>query len=723
MPHTDNFGEIALLLGLAAILGAVGQKLRQPLIIMFLAVGILAGPSGLGIIESYSQIELLAHIGIALLLFIVGLRLDITLIRTTGPVALATGLGQILFTSIIGFGIALAMGMTVVNAVYIAVSLTFSSTIIIVKLLSDKKEIDSLHGQIAVGFLIVQDIAAIIALIALTTFRPQGDGDQSVLVTAALITVKGLLFFTSIGLLMRLVLPKLLRKIAHSQETLLLFAIAWAVFLAAVSEWLGFSKEVGSFLAGVSLASTQYRDAIGSRLSSLRDFLLLFFFIDLGARLDWSTVGAQLGNSAIFSVFVLIGNPLIVLIIMGAMGYRRRTSFLAGLTVAQISEFSLIVAALGVTLGHISEETMGLITLVGVVTIFMSTYMILYSGPLYRFLAVPLKIFERKNPYREAVEGAVPNTAATDVILFGLGNYGGGLAEHLLERRKHFIGVDFDPAALDRWRRQGVPVVYGDLGDPELHEQLPLERTHWVVSAIRSQELNLTLLGLLKQRGYPGKIALTAVNEQEAKLYEKRGAQVVFRPFHDAAEQAADALTQAMEVFKSKVNWPIAFSEIRMRPGSTFAGKTIRTIPIRSETGASILAVSRAGAVHYEPSPDFQIYPGDRLVIMGTPEQLGRAETLLNQFLEPETKQEMDFVMDEVWVSDASPTIGKTLAEIQFPTKYNVTIVGICRGERKITTLGPHETLAAGDRLIVVGTASAVANLKKVQESSLPAEA
>ncbi|MCI0499934.1 MAG: cation:proton antiporter [Planctomycetales bacterium] len=711
MPQTDNFGEIALLLGLAAILGAAGQKLHQPLIIMFLAVGILAGPSGLGIIESYSQIELLAHIGIALLLFIVGLRLDITLIRTIGPVALATGLGQIVVTSIIGFVIALVLGMPVVSSVYVAVALTFSSTIIIVKLLSDKKEIDSLHGQIAVGFLIVQDIAAIIALIVLTTFRPQTAADHSVFVTSVIIAGKGLLFFTCIGVLMRLVLPRLLKKLAQSPETLLLFAVAWAVFLAAVSELLGFSKEVGAFAAGVSLASTEYRDAVSARLSSLRDFLLLFFFIDLGARLEWSTVGAQLASSAIFSLYVLIGNPLIMLTIMSVMGYRRRTSFLAGLTVAQISEFSLILAAMGVTLGHISEETRGLITLVGVVTIFVSTYMILYSGTLYRLLADPLKLFERKNPYRQTADNVAPKTASTEVILFGLGNYGGGLAEHLLERKKNFIGVDFDPSALDRWRRQGVPVLYGDLGDPDLYEQLPLDKTRWVVSAIRSRELNLTLLGLLKQRGYTGKVALTAVNEQEAGQYEKRGVPVVFRPFRDAAEQAVDALTQAMEIFKSNVNWPIAFSEIRLRPGSDFAGKTIRTIPLQSETGTFILAVSRAGRVHYEPGPDFQVYPGDRLVVMGTPDQLRRAETLLNHIPEPETGPEMDFVMDELQIDGASPEAGKTLADLQFRSKYNVTVVGICRGDLKITSPGPNEKLITGDRLIVIGTSNAVGQL------------
>ncbi|MDY0377509.1 MAG: cation:proton antiporter, partial [Desulfobacterales bacterium] len=355
MTGGSTFVEIAAILGLATLFGIVGQKLRQPLIIMFLATGILAGPSCLGIIQSYDQIELLAHIGIALLLFIVGLKLDLHLIRTTGPVALATGLGQIVFTSIIGFGIALALNMPPLAAAYVSVALTFSSTIIIVKLLSDKKEIDSLHGQIAIGFLIVQDIAAILALVGLTTLGSSVAAEGSPYVPGLMVGAKGLGLLGTIALLMKYVLPRLTRRLAHSLELLTLFAIAWAVLLGAGSELLGFSKEVGAFLAGVSLASTEYRDSIGARLTSLRDFLLLFFFIDLGARLNWTMVGSQVGDSFVFSLFVLIGNPLIVLAIMGFMGYRRRTGFLAGLAVAQISEFSLIVAALGLSLGHRSE--------------------------------------------------------------------------------------------------------------------------------------------------------------------------------------------------------------------------------------------------------------------------------------------------------------------------------------------------------------------------------
>ncbi|MFW6080419.1 MAG: cation:proton antiporter [Desulfosalsimonas sp.] len=714
MGHLDAFFEIAAILSLATLLGFIGQKLRQPLLIMFLAAGILAGPACMGIIESYEQIELLAHIGIALLLFIVGLKLDLNLIRNTGPVALATGTGQIVFTSAIGFLIALGLGMDFISAVYVAVALTFSSTIIIVKLLSDKKEIDALHGQIAVGFLIVQDIAVILALVVLTTFASPAAEDQSVLIGTVSIIAKGIGMLVAVGLVMRYVLPGVIHRIAHSQEMLTLFAIALAVCFGAGSEWLGFSKELGAFLAGISLASSEYRDAIGARLTGLRDFLLLFFFIDLGARLDWFAVGGELGAAALFSGFVLIGNPVIVLMIMGYMGYRRRTSFLAGLTVAQISEFSLIVAALGLSIGHIGEATMGLITLVGVITIFVSTYMILYSGTLYRFLSTPLKLFERKNPYRETAVDSVSATGSVDIILVGLGTYGSGFAEYLVRRNKKVLGVDFDPSALDKWRSRGLNVLYGDIGDPEIHEHLPLGKARWVVSTVRDRDLNLALLHRLKDRGYNVKVALTAANERDAEAFERAGARVVFRPFIDAAEQAADALTQAMDMLPDKVNWPIAFREVRIRTESSVAGRTIRNIPLRSAVGVSILAVSRAGRVYYDPGPDFQIYPGDRLVIMGPSGELKDAEAMLNKLdLESNVEHTDRFEIEEVRIADNSRLEGRTLAEVQFRQYYEVTVIGIQRGDEQIRTVDPGEKLRSGDVLIVIGPAGAIGNLKK----------
>ncbi|GAA3566497.1 cation:proton antiporter [Marinobacter xestospongiae] len=535
------FFQIGVIVGLSAVAGAIAQWLRQPLIVAFIAVGILLGPSASGMVLHSSEIELFARLGIALLLFVVGLKLDIHVIRTVGPVALASGLGQVFFTSVVGYLIALLLGMPHVEAIYVAVALTFSSTIIIVKLLSDKREVDSLHGRIAVGFLIVQDIVVVLVMIGLIAYGEAGK-DVSISGEALKILLKGSALLITVALLMRYVLPHLLHRLARSSELLMLFAIAWAVLGGVTGELLGFSKEVGAFLAGISIASTPYREQVAARLVSLRDFLLLFFFIELGATLDLSTLGAQLGASVVFSVFVLVGNPIIVMGIMGYMGYRRRTGFLAGLTVAQISEFSLILAALGLSLGHLQQETAGLITLVGLITISASTYMILYSHALYEKLAPWLTWFERDIPHRE-LENQPRSNTRIDVLLIGLGRYGAALAANL---RAHegcgILAVDFDPSAVQQHMREGYSVHYGDAEDPEFVATLPLTDTRWVVSTIRDLAINKTLLHGLERQHYTGKVAIACSNHRDAEKLEQAGVDLVLIPYSDAAREAAEQI-------------------------------------------------------------------------------------------------------------------------------------------------------------------------------------
>jgi Trk K+ transport system NAD-binding subunit len=401
-------------------------------------------------------------------------------------------------------------------------------------------------------------------------------------------------------------------------------------------------------------------------------------------------------------------------LVHGWLAIGRIAGFLAGLTVAQISEFSLIVAALGLSIGHITGETVGLITLVGVVTIFLSTYMILYSSPLYRVLSSPLKIFERRNPYREAAIDTLTEREAVDVILVGLGNYGSGLMENLLRRKNVIVGIDFDPGALDTWCKRGVPVLYGDMADPEMHEQLPLKKARWVVSAVRSKEMSLALIHNLKKEGYTGKVALTATNSQEAVEFERAGASLVFRPFKDATEQATDALTYAMDFLPESVDWPVSFLELRIRSDALAAGQTIKELPL-SASGISILAVSRGGRIVYEPTPEFRIFPSDRLLLMGHPDSLKDAENILNQLEVQRNAEDNDrFEIAEIKVSEDSDLSGRSLAELHFRQTFGATLVGIRRAQEQITTINPAEQLQGGDCLIVIGKTGAINKLKNL---------
>lgn len=544
---SDVFSEIAAVLAVAAAIGAIALWLRQPLIVAFILVGILVGPAGLNWVHALDQLDLFAKLGIGLLLFVVGLKLDPRLIRAVGPVSIVAGLGQMAITAALGYLLAHSLGMTSLHAFYVAAALTFSSTIIIVKLLSDKREIDALHGRIALGILIMQDIVVIVLMIGVTAY---GAGSQELQFGKQILNVvgKGVGFLVLVAIVTRYLLPPLLRSLARWPELLSLFAIAWAIGLASLGTGLGFSLEVGAFVAGVALASAPYRAMLAARLVSLRDFLLLFFFIDLGVHVDLSQLAAALGPALLLSLFVLIGKPIMIMALVGAMGYAKRTTATVGLAMGQISEFSLILAALGLGLGHIDEPVMGLITLVGLITIGFSTYMILYAGRLYEWIAPALGIFGRtmKHP-EESLGGDGANHLSAEAIVFGLGRYGRNLAQQLQQHGLTVLGVDFDPERVRFWHHKGLPTLYGDVEDSELFHALPLSGAQWVVNTIPEQDRSLVLLHALKLYGFLGRTAVTADTIQHREFLLGAGADVVLLPFRDAATEAANVLVSMQD--------------------------------------------------------------------------------------------------------------------------------------------------------------------------------
>ncbi len=384
-----------------------------------------------------------------------------------------------------------------------------------------------------VGFLIVQDLVVVIAMIVITAI---GVGsDDSVGTQVALTALRGVGFLVGVGLLARYVLPSVLERLARSSEVLVLFGLAWAVSVAAFSDWVGLSMEVGAFVAGVSLASTPYREALGSRLVSLRDILILFFFIDLGSTMEFAEAATQVVPALVLSAFVLIGNPLIVMVIMGLMGYRKRVSFLAGLTVAQISEFSLILAALALSIGHIGSDALSLVTLVGIVTIGLSTYLILYSKQIFERIAPFLSVFERSIP--DKGESDHVRGDPYDAVVIGAGRFGGSITSSLLaDMDARVLVVDHDPEVLHKWRGRGAETLYGDISEPELVAAIPLTGVQAVICTIPDLSVNLMVLDALRRVAYPGTIALTALSKQEAVVLTAIDGVLVLRPFADTAE-------------------------------------------------------------------------------------------------------------------------------------------------------------------------------------------
>src|SRR3989338_3234037 len=409
------FAELSLIIVIATVIAGVMRVLKQPLIMGHILTGILVGPYFLGIFSHKETVEVFSQIGISILLFIVGLSLSPKIVKELGKIYLITGLGQVIFTTFFGVLIARAFRFDWVSSLYIAIALTFSSTIIILKLLSDKKDIEKLYGRIAVGFLLVQDLVAVAILIVVSTLAG-GDSAGWIIAQTVLKGVAALLVFSFIS---SKVLPRLSSFFAQSQEYLFLFSIGWGFGMASLFKFLGFSVEIGALVAGVTLSVSPFAQEMSNKLKPLRDFFLIMFFVLLVSTLEISNLGSFVVPAIVFSFFVLIGKPMIVVIITGMQGFNKKTSFNSGLTVAQISEFSLILVLLGLKLGHINQQIVSLVTFVGVVTIAVSSYLILYSDKIYPYFAGYLSIFERKKTIKE-----VESIGVYEIVLFGCNRVG-----------------------------------------------------------------------------------------------------------------------------------------------------------------------------------------------------------------------------------------------------------------------------------------------------------
>ena len=510
---------------MAIVVSGLAKLLKQPLIVGYIVTGILSGPYFLDLVKSTAAITTFAQIGIVFLLFIVGLNLNPRIVKDLGKVSLITGIGQVVFTTAIGFVICKLLGLPTVASVYISLALAFSSTIIIMKLLSDRDDLESLYGRIATGMLIVQDLIAIFILLLVSSLNVSS---QNVWETIFLALIKVIAATVILYLLGNYLLPKLTKIIARSQEFLLLFSISWCFAIAGIFVYFNFSIEAGALLAGIALSLTPYQHEISSKMRPLRDFFLILFFVLHGSQLVFGNVSHYILPGIVLSIFVFIGNPLIVLILMGILGYTKRNSFMTGLTVAQISEFSFVLIALAVDLQHVTEEILSLVILVGLVTMTGSTYMIIYADRIYAWLKRYLTIFERKGS--KVDEHKYHHKKQHEVILLGYNRIGFSILDSLEKMNKTVLVIDYDPDVIINLAKDGHECKYGDADDVEMLNELDLGRTKMVISTIPTLETNLLILKrLARARKKITAIMVSHQLDDSMKLYDA-GATYVIMP-------------------------------------------------------------------------------------------------------------------------------------------------------------------------------------------------
>ena len=491
---TTALFQLAIVIVLASGFGILARLFRQPTILAYLATGAIIGYFGFFDLANQETFKVFSDLGIMFLLFLVGLEINYSSLRMVGRASLIVGIGQIFFTVILGFFLGQFLGFPFLDALYIAVALTFSSTIIVVKLLADKKELHSLYGKISIGFLLVQDFIAILILIML-----------------AGIETNGIALFSVMLWLGRKYFPFVFDVIAHSQELLFLASLAWVLALAAIVSRIGFSIEIAGFLAGLALANSSEHYQIASRVRPLRDFFIVIFFVLLGSSVVFANFQGFEMQIIILSLFVLIGNPLIVWAIMGVMGYRKRTLFLAGITVAQISEFSLIMTARGFQLGHISAGALATITAVGVITITLSTYLIEFGEHIFKYASRPLSLFERSTSAEDLIDTF---EAKKQIIVIGCHRMGQSIVWNL--PKQSILIIDFDPDVVGHLRSQGFDCLFGDIQDDEIFEKANLESAYLVISTSPDLDDNIGLLENLQRLKKQPKVIVRAETDEDA---------------------------------------------------------------------------------------------------------------------------------------------------------------------------------------------------------------
>jgi Kef-type K+ transport system membrane component KefB len=492
--------ELGFIILAAAIFSVAARPARIPSLVAYILAGLALGPVT-GFMTVSETVHLASEVGIALLLFLVGLELSLDKIRDVGKVAVAAGLGQVVFTAAGGFVLSMALSFSPMESLFIATALTFSSTVVVVKLLDQKGDLDALYGRIAVGIFLVQDLVVIVVLTVLAGLgRQEAQGVVGVGVNLALAFGGMALLLALAAAASRWVLPRLFAWVAHSPEILFTWSLTWCFLFVLGAEKMQLSLEIGAFLAGISLAQLPYNHEMRRRVHPLMNFFIAVFFVSLGIQMEFSAAREHWLPGLILSLFVLVGNPFIFMWIIARAGFGERTSFRTSVTVAQISEFSFIFAAMGMGAGLIKESILSLIGIVGLVTIAVSAYMILYADPLYEYCRRwgLLKMFRA----RKGDDAQEPERASLSghVIIVGMNSLGRRLARELTERKEIVLAVDSDPRKL-----ADLPclTLLGNAEHASVLNEAGLDQARLLVSALHIEETNNLLTHRARSLGIP----------------------------------------------------------------------------------------------------------------------------------------------------------------------------------------------------------------------------
>ena len=554
-----HVSELTLLLNLgfivitAAGFAFLGKLVKMPSIVAYIIAGMVLGP-GLGIVQLDHSLELISELGIALLLFLVGLELSLQKIKDLGRVAIILGGLQVPMTAAGAYVISTLMGFSVVECVFLAATVTFSSTVVVIKLLDQKGATSRLFGRIAISLFLAQDIVVIIGLTILSGLGSGGDEPfEMVTLTKSLgIAFAGMVILLLVSLFAsRCVLPKPFAWASRSPDTVFIWALCWCFLVVLLAHQFHLSVEIGAFLAGIAIAQLPIHEDLHRRLHPLMTFFVAVFLVTLGIQMDISVLGEVWKYALGLSVFVIIAKPLIVFIILSRLRYSEYTAFQAATASGQVSEFAFILLGLGAGAGLIEGRVVSLGGMVGILTIAISSYLILYSDPLYsafQKLGV-LKFFKAK----QEPDTEEQHSYEGHVMVVGINALGREVVKQLSGRGETVLAIDTDPRKLE-----GLNCAETLIGSVEYEsavEEIGLSRARLVISALQIEDTNHLLAYRCRSAGVPCAIHAFDISVVEDLL--DLDTAYMFMPAFDAVREQLAIFDQIERVDKNEEDIPV----------------------------------------------------------------------------------------------------------------------------------------------------------------------
>ena len=549
MHEVDVIKSISIAIIAAMLLGFVAKWLRQPLILGYMVAGVLVGKTqGLGWVAT-ENIEAISELGLILLLFMIGLEIDLKKLKAAGKPVIASGVIQ--FLACVGLGLAffpfLGFGTGKKHAVlYLAVATALSSTMIVVKLLYDKFELDTVPGRITLGVLVFQDIWAILFL------GVQGNLDhpEPLLILASLAKAIGLVVVSLVA--SKYILPLLFKSIAKLPELMMIGALGWCFAVATVAAALDLSREMGALIAGVSISTFPYNLDVIAKIISLRDFFVTLFFVSLGTQIprpDTSLMMLALATSG----FLILSRFVTVFPVLRALKLGNRASLVPALNLAQVSEFALVIGAIGIKLGHIDEKVLSVLVFLLVITSVSSTYMILYNHQI--FLA--LNPLLRKVGIRDLgdKEAEAKPIEAKPIIFLGFAHDASTVLHELLIKDPKYAKltavVDFNPEVKHELDKRGIECIYGDISHADTLHHASIHEAKVLISTIPDSILkgtsNARLLRQLGTMAPHSHVIVTAQRFAMARELYEDGASFVYVPRLMSAKELVEIVEDALE--------------------------------------------------------------------------------------------------------------------------------------------------------------------------------